>query len=135
VPFFSEHFQTIVFDNRDVGRSSHATGAYKIADIADDVASLLNGLGVERAHLVEISMGGMICQEFAVRHPNRLNKAVLTGTGTAPARAKSISIWSFVKIHDSKGLTFTAQQFLWLFCESFRLNHEALDQTLQLLVY
>jgi len=135
VPFFSEYFQTIVFDNRDVGRSSQATGAYTIADMADDVASLLNGLGIERAHLLGISMGGMIGQEFAIRHPNRLNKLVLTGTGAATARAKfdPISIWSFVKAHDSEGLAFAAQQFLWLFSESFRRNHETVDQTLQML--
>ena len=135
VPFFSEHFQTIVFDNRDVGRSSQAAGAYTIADMADDLDGLLDGLGVEQAHLLGLSMGGMICQEFAIRYPNRLNKLVLTGTGAAPARAKfnPISIWSFVKSHDIEGLTFAAQQFLWLFSESFRRNHEAVDQTLQML--
>ena len=135
VPYFSEHFQTIIFDNRDAGRSSQATGAYTIADMADDLAGLLDGLGIERAHLLGISMGSMICQEFAIHHPNRLNKLVLTGTGAAPARAKfdPISIWSFVKTHDSEGFTFAAQQFLWLFSESFRRNHEAVDQTVQML--
>ena len=42
IPFFSKHFQTIAFDNRDVGRSSQATGPYTIADMADDVAGLLD---------------------------------------------------------------------------------------------
>jgi 3-oxoadipate enol-lactonase len=102
VPFFSDYFQTIVFDNRDVGRSSQATEAYTIADMADDVAGLLDGLGIERAHILGLSMGGMIGQEFAIRHPERLNKLVLTGTSAAPARAKfdPISVWSFVKTHD-----------------------------------
>ena len=135
VPWFSKHFQTIVFDNRDVGRSSRASGAYTIADMAYDVVGLLDGLGIERAHLLGLSMGGMICQEFAIRHPNRLIKLVLTGTGAAQARAKfdPISIWSFVKAHDSEGLTFAAQQFIWLFSESFRRNHEAVDNTMQML--
>jgi pimeloyl-ACP methyl ester carboxylesterase len=135
VPFFAEHFQTIVFDNRDVGRSSQATDAYTIADMADDVAGLLDGLGLERTHLLGISMGGMIGQEFAIRHPNRLDKLVLTGTGAAAARATfdPISIWSFVKHHDPEGLTFAAQQFVWLFSESFRRNHDAVEQTLQML--
>jgi 3-oxoadipate enol-lactonase len=135
VPFFSDYFQTIVFDNRDVGRSSQATEAYTIADMADDVAGLLDGLGIERAHILGLSMGGMIGQEFAIRHPERLNKLVLTGTSAAPARAKfdPISVWSFVKTHDPEGITFAAQQFLWLFSESFRRNHQAVDQTLQML--
>ncbi len=135
VPWFSKHYQTIVFDNRDVGRSSKASESYTIADMADDLAGMLDGLEIERAHLLGISMGGMICQEFAIRHPKRVNKMVLTGTGATTARAKfdPISIWNFVKSRDSDGLTFAAQQFLWLFSESFRRNHEAVDQTLQLL--
>jgi 3-oxoadipate enol-lactonase len=135
VPFFSEHFQTIVFDNRDAGRSSYANDAYSIADMADDLAGLLDGLGIEKAHLLGISMGGMICQEFALRYPERLDKLVLTGTGAAPGRAKfdPITTWNYVKKHDTEGLMFAAQQFLWLFSESFRRNPAAVDQTLQML--
>ena len=135
VPFFSERFQTIVFDNRDVGRSSQASRAYTIADMADDVAGLLDSLGIAKAHLLGLSMGGMICQEFALRHSSRIDKLVLTGTGAAPARAMfdPISIWSFVRAHDSEGLTFAAQQFLWLFSQSFLRNHEAVNQTMQMI--
>ncbi len=135
VPFFSQHFRTIIFDNRDVGRSSRASAPYTIADMADDVAALMDNLGIARAHLLGISMGGMICQEFAIRHPHRLNKLVLTGTGAAPTRSAfdPISVWSFVKSHDGEGMSFADQQFLWLFSESFRRNTEAVQQTLQML--
>ncbi len=135
VPFFSKHFRTIVFDNRDVGQSSKATSAYTIADMADDLTGLLDALQINRAHILGLSMGGMICQEFAIRHPDRLLKMVLTGTGASTAIAKfdPISIWSFVKAHDTEGLTFAAQQFIWLFSDSFLKNHEAVDQTLQML--
>src|SRR3990172_9135425 len=135
VPAFSPAFQVIVFDNRDVGRSSQATAPYTIADMADDVAGLLDGLQVQRAHLLGISMGGMIALEFALRHPKRLDKLVLTGTGGGTGRAKfdPISIWSFVKQHDTEGLTFAAQQFLWLFSTDFVRNHQAVDETLAML--
>lgn len=135
VPAFSKSFQVIAFDNRDVGRSSQAKGPYTIADMADDIAALLDGLEITKAHMLGISMGGMIAQEFALRHPDRLDKLVLTGTGAANGRAKfdPISVWSFVKDHDAEGLTFAAQQFIWLFSETFRRNHEAVDQTLQML--
>lgn len=135
VPFFSKNFQTIIFDNRDVGQSAKASGTYTIADMADDIAGLLDSLDIDKAHLLGLSMGGMICQEFAIRHPNRLMKLVLTGTGASTARLKydPISIWSFVKAHDSEGLTFAAQQFIWLFSDDFLKNHEAVDQTLQML--
>jgi pimeloyl-ACP methyl ester carboxylesterase len=135
VPALSKHFRVIVFDNRDVGRSSHASTAYTIADMADDVAGLLDGLGVAHAHLLGISMGAMIAQEFALRHPRRLDKLILTGTGAATARSKfdPISIWNFVKSNDDEGRAFAGQQFLWLFSESFRRNPEAVEQTLAML--
>jgi pimeloyl-ACP methyl ester carboxylesterase len=76
----------ITFDNRDSGRSTVlsvkaptvaqlATGraqpAYRLEDMADDAARLLDHLGVERAHIVGASMGGMIAQVFALEHPDR----------------------------------------------------------------
>ncbi len=135
VPAFSEHFKTIIFDNRDAGRSSNATKAYTIADMADDVAGLMDGLGIEKTHLLGLSMGGMIAQEFAIRYPKKLDKLVLTGTAAATARSKfdPISIWSYVKTKDAGGFMFAAQQFIWLFSESFNRNHEAVDQTLRML--
>ena len=135
VPFFSEHFKTIIFDNRDVGRSSKATKAYTIADMADDLVGLMNALGIERAHMLGLSMGAMIAQEFAIRYPKKLEKLVLTGTGASNARSRfdPISIWSYIKTQDTNGLMFAAQQFIWLFSESFNRNHEAVNQTLQML--
>ncbi len=134
VPAFSKRFRVIVLDNRDAGRSSKATAPYTIADMADDVAGLMDGLGIESAHILGISMGGMIAQEFALRHPDRLNKLILTGTGAATGRAKfdPIMTWNFVKQRDSEGLAFGAQQFIWLFSTDFLRNHQAVDQALAL---
>jgi 3-oxoadipate enol-lactonase len=135
VPALSSHFQLIVFDNRDVGRSSKATLPYTVADMADDVAGLMDGLGIQRAHLLGISLGGMIAQEFALLHPDRLDRLILTGSGAATSRAKfdPILIWNFVKQLDPDGSTFAAQQFLWLFSTGFVRNHAAVEQTLALL--
>lgn len=135
IPAFSERLQVIAFDNRDVGRSSKATRPYTIADMADDVAGLMDGLQIDRAHILGISMGSMIAQEFALRHPERLNKLILTGAsgGTGRAKFDPISIWSFVKQQDTEGLTFAAQQILWLFSTDFVRNHQAVDETLALL--
>ena len=135
IPVFSKEFQVVAFDNRDVGRSSQATGPYTIADMADDVVGLMDGLQIKHANMLGLSMGGMIAQEFALRHPDRLDKLILTGTGAATGRAKfdPVSIWNFVKQHDTEGLTFAAQQFLWLFSTDFLRNHQAVDQTLAML--
>ena len=84
LPAFSEHYRTIVFDNRGVGRSSKPSGPYAISQMADDAAAVLDAAGVERAHVVGVSMGGMIAQELALRHAARVRGLVLGCTYAKP---------------------------------------------------
>ncbi|MGA0840394.1 MAG: alpha/beta fold hydrolase [Pseudomonadales bacterium] len=65
-------FRVIVFDNRDVGLSDKAPADYTMTDMAEDVVRLLDGLGVARAVIFGISMGGMIAQHLAFAHPDRI---------------------------------------------------------------
>jgi pimeloyl-ACP methyl ester carboxylesterase len=135
VPALSRTFQVVIFDNRDAGRSSKASGPYTIGDMADDVAGLMDALRIDRAHLLGLSMGGMIAQEFALRHAGRLQRLVLSGCGAAPARVAfdPIRTWNWVKSTDQTGEVFAGQQFTWLFSNTFRRNREAVQQTLALL--
>jgi pimeloyl-ACP methyl ester carboxylesterase len=135
VPALSTQFQVIMVDNRDSGRSSKADRPYRIADMADDLAGLLDALGLQRAHLLGLSMGGMIALEFALRHPDRLDRLVLTGTGAAPARsaADPIQIWSWVKANDATGEVFGGQQFASLFSTTFLRNRQAVRDTAEVL--
>lgn len=135
VPALSARFRVVILDNRDVGRSSTARGPYTIADMADDLAGLLDALSVERAHVLGLSMGGMIAQEFGLRHANRLDRLVLSGCGAAPGRSAvdPIRIWSWLKANDPSGELFVAEQLRTLFSTGFLRNREVVNDTVALL--
>jgi pimeloyl-ACP methyl ester carboxylesterase len=73
-------FRVLSFDNRGVGRSERVPGPYTVAEMADDAVSVLDEAGVGSAHVYGISLGGMIAQEVALRHPSRVSALVLGAT-------------------------------------------------------
>jgi pimeloyl-ACP methyl ester carboxylesterase len=77
---FSEHYQTVVFDNRDVGESSLAAADYTTAEMAHDVLGLADHLELESFHLLGISLGGMISQRVALAAPERVRSLTLAVT-------------------------------------------------------
>lgn len=82
-PFLSpleESFDCIVFDNRGMGLSGRAELPFAIADLAADTIGLLDALEIERPHVVGISMGGMVAQELALAHPERVRTLTLGAT-------------------------------------------------------
>lgn len=100
-------FRVIRFDNRDIGLSQRfdhlgvsnlaidsikyavglkVTGPYTVADMADDTAGLLDALGIASAHVCGASMGGMIAQQLAVRHPTRVKSLTLMMTSSGSRR-------------------------------------------------
>ena len=77
LPVMAEHYRTIIFDNRGVGRSDVPEGAYAMATMAADALAVLDAAGVEQAHVFGISMGGIIAQELALQAPQRVRSLVL----------------------------------------------------------
>jgi pimeloyl-ACP methyl ester carboxylesterase len=72
IPALAAEFDVIALDNRGAGQSDAPDRRFTIADMADDVVGLMDELGVRTAHICGASMGGMIAQELALRHPERV---------------------------------------------------------------
>ncbi len=83
-PALAKHFRVTTFDNRGTGRSGAPDEPYSIAGMADDTAALMDAIGIEKAHVLGASMGGMIAQEFAIHHAPKVDRLVL-----ACSRAKT----------------------------------------------
>lgn len=99
------------FDNRDIGRSTHMTGRppsvpelllrsrraarYTLADMADDAAGLLRELELEPAHVIGASMGGMIAQTLAIRHPKSVRSlvSIMSNTGSRRHGQPSLKVY------------------------------------------
>jgi pimeloyl-ACP methyl ester carboxylesterase len=115
-------FHVIRFDNRDVGRSSamrdlpvptipqlvrrsKAAAAYTLADMADDGVGLLDQLGIERAHVVGASMGGMIAQTLTARHPRRVLSlvSIMSNTGARWSGQPKLATYSVLLGRPPKG--------------------------------
>jgi 3-oxoadipate enol-lactonase len=77
---FAAAHRTVIFDNRDVGRSSMSEGDYEIADMALDALALADELELDSFHLLGISMGGAIAQEVAIQAPERVRTLTLAVT-------------------------------------------------------
>lgn len=77
---FSKRFKVIAYDVRGHGKSSGSHEKYTVRLFASDLKALLDSLGISKAHLCGLSMGGLIAQQFAIDYPAAVDKLVLAGT-------------------------------------------------------
>jgi 3-oxoadipate enol-lactonase len=88
-PSLAEHFRVVRYDTRGHGESPVPPGPYSVDDLVDDLLALLDRLGVGRAHLVGLSLGGMTALRLAARNPERVDRLVVLCTSAllGPAQA------------------------------------------------
>lgn len=79
-PLLAGSFHLIIIESRNHGLSPRLTGRHEVADVADDVAAVMDQVGVSRAHVVGYSMGGTVAQSLAHRHPGKVDRLVLIAT-------------------------------------------------------
>jgi pimeloyl-ACP methyl ester carboxylesterase len=83
-PVLARTHRVCVYDNRGVGKSDKPAGPYEVRTLARDAVAVMDACGFDRAHVVGLSMGGMIAQELAIRHSDRVGALVLAATYAKP---------------------------------------------------
>ena len=130
-------YRVLRFDTRGHGNSSIPPGPYTMEMLSADVVGLLDHLGIQRAHFVGISMGGMIGQILALRYPQRLEKLVLCDTTSRISPEMAPSWEERIRRAEIEGMTALAQETLerWL-SEEFRQNQpEMTERVRNMIIY
>ncbi|HXU70076.1 MAG TPA: alpha/beta fold hydrolase [Polyangia bacterium] len=83
-PVLSRAHRVCIYDNRGIGKSDKPAGPYDVGSLADDAVAVMDACGFQRAHVIGFSMGGMIAQELAIRHSDRVGALVLAATYAKP---------------------------------------------------
>ena len=99
---FAESFKVYVFSRRN-----GMPGGFTTADMADDLRDIMDALEISRAHIFGVSQGGMIAQQFAIRHPDKVKSLVLAVTTARPTSVmrESLNLWlDMAERGDYKGI-------------------------------
>lgn len=122
---FSQTHRSVAPDARGVGQSEAPPGPYTTRQLADDAVAVLDACGVQRAHVVGLSLGGAVAQELALAHPGRVRSLALLATFAAqdPRSRALLSAWRalYPLAMTSPELreAWERQAYAWLFTDRF----------------
>jgi 3-oxoadipate enol-lactonase len=123
--FLAAGYRVLRFDNRGIGKSGRPKGPYTTAQMAQDAKALVDSLGVKDFHLVGVSMGGMISQEYALAYQSDLRSLTLCCTYAAPGPFASRMFKLWQDMAPVMGVpTVMRDVTLWAFTQDFFLNQE-----------
>jgi pimeloyl-ACP methyl ester carboxylesterase len=129
---FAARFRTLAFDARDAGQSDRADRPYTTAEMAADVAGWLEAIGAGPAHVVGQSLGGLVAQQLALNHPQRVKSLALVSThaGGDPWRKAVIESWVLLRRTVGIG-AFTRAVLPWLIAAPFYRQDAQIDGLIQ----
>lgn len=110
IPEFSEKYKCIVVDNRGVGKSSKPDYPYKMSMFAKDALGVLDFLNIKKVHVLGISMGGYIAQEFALSYPDRVISVIIASSSFGGSNTIVANNDTLAKMFASPTETISADQ-------------------------
>jgi 3-oxoadipate enol-lactonase len=133
VPELSEARRTVIYDHRGVRESEDFGGAFSTADLADDLAGLIEALEIEKADVLGAFMGGMVAQELALRHPDRLDRLVLVGTWARPDAKRKMLLeqWRDLARADNAIQLIVRERLLWTLQDETLEQHDLIDSMIE----
>ena len=124
--FLAAGYRVLRFDNRGIGKSDRPKGPYTTAQMAGDAKALVDHLGIKDFHLVGVSMGGMISQEYALLYGGDLRSLSLCCTYAAPGPfcSRMFALWADMAV--TMGVPMVMRDVtLWAFTQEFFEQREA----------
>jgi 3-oxoadipate enol-lactonase len=132
LPVLTPHFRCITFDNRGIGESTAPPGPFSMEQMAADALAVLDEAGIERAHVLSISMGGAIAQHLALKAPERIRSLVLASTWCSknPYTQRMSEVGRLIMEKGGQE-AITRASMLWLFTPKFILERNAFVQQIE----
>ncbi len=131
---FSKQYACITFDNRGVGKSSSPPGPYTMEQMAADAIAVLDDAGIDRAHVLGISMGGAIAQHVALKGPERIRSLTLAATWCHPNEWLTRLGEMGQMASEFNREAFTRSVLLWLFTSKLVIEQPDVLQTIEQLI-